>query len=893
MAIDAERLIINLSADFKKFERDMRKASEIGDRQFRAIEKSAARTQAKLKGLNFSGLGGLSKGLGAVSAGILGVQGVSQIAAYANKYVDLQNSLKVTGLEGKALADVFKDLTQISLQQGAPLDALVTLYSRASQSAQDLHASQADLIKFSNGVATALRVQGTSATEAQGALLQLSQALGNGTVQAQEYNSLLDGGQAILRATANGLVEAGGSVSALTRLVKDGKVSSEAFFRAFLAGSGGLQKEAGRAQGTVSQAFSRIDTALTTTIGHLNEVTGASGHAAENLNHVADAIQKLPGLIDAAAKGMPALKEQLNRLGDAQIFRDLRDLLGVDVDALNQQFGIKPPTRQPYGTSLLGSQGVPLSTTKEQSLLRDAGVPDPIAVEATGKAFSNAGASATVLADGNNVAKVSISEFAVAATTAAGKLSAIDTEVASAYGDVTSSYVNNVVGAESGGKANAKNPNSTATGLGQFIESTWIDLFKKNFPELAKGKADSDILKLRSDAAISKQLIEAYAKENAAVLAKAGVSVNEAALHLSHFLGAGDAAKVLKAAPGTPLQGLISQASINANPTILGGGRTVDDARAYAERRATGTRQAAGNFTPSEEAAQDRVKSYQDLVAGSVEYIASQQNEAAAVGKTAIEAAKLSHEQELLNQASQAGLAITPELKAQISQLAGGMAEAEVAATKLQAANQLSQQQAAEWRDFGADAVKGLVSDLLAGKDAGEAFGNVLADIGQKLVDMAIDNLFANAFGGGGKGGGGFNLFAGIGKLFGFASGGYTGAGGKSDPAGIVHKGEYVIPKNVVDRVGVRNVERLMQGYAEGGLVGRAVSMRAPSMGGIRRDGGSPVTIGGASIIIQGDANEKTVAQMQKMLKEHDKGTVARVAAANREIKRRSIKDGR
>lgn len=149
-----------------------------------------------------------------------------------------------------------------------------------------------------------------------------------------------------------------------------------------------------------------------------------------------------------------------------------------------------------------------------------------------------------------------------------------------------SRYVNQVIKAESGGIANARNPNSTATGLGQFIESTWLKLFRENFPDRAKSMSDSTILALRTDADISRAMIEAYAKQNAELLRQAGVSVNEAALHLSHFLGPGGAISVIKAAPGTPVAGLLSQGAIDANPTILGGGKTVDDVIAYANQRA-------------------------------------------------------------------------------------------------------------------------------------------------------------------------------------------------------------------------------------------------------------------------------------------------------------------
>lgn len=52
-----------------------------------------------------------------------------------------------------------------------------------------------------------------------------------------------------------------------------------------------------------------------------------------------------------------------------------------------------------------------------------------------------------------------------------------------------------------------------------------------------------------------------------------------------------------------------------------------------------------------------------------------------------------------------------------------------------------------------------------------------------------------------------------------FADGGYTGAGGKYDPAGIVHAGEYVIPADATRRLGVGFLDRL-KGYADGGYVG-------------------------------------------------------------------------
>lgn len=65
----------------------------------------------------------------------------------------------------------------------------------------------------------------------------------------------------------------------------------------------------------------------------------------------------------------------------------------------------------------------------------------------------------------------------------------------------------------------------------------------------------------------------------------------------------------------------------------------------------------------------------------------------------------------------------------------------------------------------------------------------------------------------------------------GFSGGGYTGDGGKYDPAGIVHKGEFVFTKEATQRIGARNLYRLMRGYANGGSVGGSGYSRASTGG--------------------------------------------------------------
>lgn len=128
-----------------------------------------------------------------------------------------------------------------------------------------------------------------------------------------------------------------------------------------------------------------------------------------------------------------------------------------------------------------------------------------------------------------------------------------------------------------------------------------------------------------------------------------------------------------------------------------------------------------------------------------------------------------------------------------------------------------------------------LVTGFADAIDGTKSFGQAMADTG-KLVVRAIEEMIIkvliigpllrnlqNAFSGsgilsflGGSGGGTGLSLTGTGGLY--ASGGYTGPGGKYDPAGIVHRGEYVMDASTTSRIGVGNLDRL-RGYASGGYV--------------------------------------------------------------------------
>ena len=142
-----------------------------------------------------------------------------------------------------------------------------------------------------------------------------------------------------------------------------------------------------------------------------------------------------------------------------------------------------------------------------------------------------------------------------------------------------------IIGVESGGNAAAKNPNSTALGLGQFIGSTWLSMVKKHRPDIAAGKTDSEILNLRRDAGLSAEMTARYTRENAARLQANGIPADPGSLYLAHFMGPGGAVKAMKVPLDTPISRLMSPKEIAANRGIRFGGKSFADFTAGDLRR--------------------------------------------------------------------------------------------------------------------------------------------------------------------------------------------------------------------------------------------------------------------------------------------------------------------
>lgn len=157
-------------------------------------------------------------------------------------------------------------------------------------------------------------------------------------------------------------------------------------------------------------------------------------------------------------------------------------------------------------------------------------------------------------------------------------------QLISAMPGLSTGFYNRLIQVESGGDSKARAKTSSATGIGQFTEGTWLGLFDKVFPALANYDRAAK-LALRTNDEMSRKILERLTQENQQSLARSGIAANDTTLYLAHFLGAGDAVKVLLANPNELAENIVKRESVEANRSVFKPGMTAGDLIAWSARK--------------------------------------------------------------------------------------------------------------------------------------------------------------------------------------------------------------------------------------------------------------------------------------------------------------------
>ena len=142
----------------------------------------------------------------------------------------------------------------------------------------------------------------------------------------------------------------------------------------------------------------------------------------------------------------------------------------------------------------------------------------------------------------------------------------IEAPVSGGAGGAVDHFVHRIIYIESGNRCNAANPLSTAVGLGQFIESTWMTTIRLHRPDLLQGRTRREVLNMRTECNLARAMTTAFTRDNAAVIRRAGHNVTPGNLYLAHFLGVGGAVKVLRSDQNRQIAEVFGAHHVRANP---------------------------------------------------------------------------------------------------------------------------------------------------------------------------------------------------------------------------------------------------------------------------------------------------------------------------------------
>lgn len=152
--------------------------------------------------------------------------------------------------------------------------------------------------------------------------------------------------------------------------------------------------------------------------------------------------------------------------------------------------------------------------------------------------------------------------------------------------------VERIIEVESNGDTNATNSHSSATGLGQFLNDTSLELIRQYRPDLTQGRSESETLELRRQTKLARDITTRFVERNAAILRRRGFRVTAGAIYLANFAGPAGAVAILSASnnaeAAVDATGKTRREQlIKANPFLER--FTVADLKLWAERKMAGS----------------------------------------------------------------------------------------------------------------------------------------------------------------------------------------------------------------------------------------------------------------------------------------------------------------
>ncbi|HDW8329133.1 TPA: phage tail tape measure protein [Escherichia coli] len=269
-------LIIKISANSQSFQSEIQRASRMGSEYYRTLQ-NGGRQAAAVAREQRRALAELNSQLTEIRASAAGMTGAfagafatGHLISLADEWSSVNARLKQASQSSDEFASSQKVLMDISQRTGTAFSDNAALFARSAASMREYGYSAGDVLKVTEAISTGLKISGASTAEAGSVITQFSQALAQGVLRGEEFNSVNESGDRIVRALA-----------------------ADKVVPALISQLGVLRDEYAAMPETVSDGITKVENAFMAWVGGANEASGATKTLSGVLNGVAGNIDNV------------------------------------------------------------------------------------------------------------------------------------------------------------------------------------------------------------------------------------------------------------------------------------------------------------------------------------------------------------------------------------------------------------------------------------------------------------------------------------------------------------------------------------------------------------------------------------------------------------------------
>ncbi|HAU5789397.1 TPA: phage tail tape measure protein [Citrobacter freundii] len=329
-------LIIKISANSQSFQTEISRASRMGNDYYRVMQ-TGGRQAAAASRETQRALAEVTNQINTAKASAVGMAGAfagafatGHLISLADEWNSVNARLKQASQSSDDFSESQRALMEISQRTGTAFSDNASLFARSAASMREFGYSSEEVLKITESISTGLKLSGASTSEASSVITQFSQALAQGVLRGEEFNSVNENGDRVIRALAAGM---GVARKDLKAMADAGQLTADKVVPALVSQLGTLRGEYEAIPQTVSAATTKVENAFMAWVGGANEATGATSALVSVLDTVSSNIDTV-----ATAAGVLAAIGGARYLGG--MFGDIGNQTAQLIDARKNEIAL-------------------------------------------------------------------------------------------------------------------------------------------------------------------------------------------------------------------------------------------------------------------------------------------------------------------------------------------------------------------------------------------------------------------------------------------------------------------------------------------------------------------------------------------------------------------------